>query len=138
MVKSGVQEDRRRRRGKMNCGNLGEECGRRDFPGDTRNIHCLTSIEFLKKSVQQSDQIMTEKSMVKQMVMVKQIQYLMYPCNCCNFLNKNLYCCFCFPVLQFYCAGRDEPWPSTSDIITFDQNWHTCILNFCRWKRSFQ
>ena len=106
----------------MNCGNLGEGCGRRDFPGDTSNIHCLTSIEFLKKSVQQSDQIMTEKSMVKQMVMVKQIQYLMYPCNCCNFLNNNLYCCFCFPVLQFYCAGRDKPWPSTSDIITFDQN----------------
>ena len=22
------------------------------------------------------------------------------------------------------CAGRDEPWPSTSDVITFDQNWH--------------
>ena len=52
----------------MNCGNLGEECGRRDFPGDARNIHCLTSIEFLKKNVQQSDQIMTEESMVKQMV----------------------------------------------------------------------
>ena len=102
MVNSGVREDWRRRRGKMNCGNLGEGCGRRDFPGDTSNIHCLTSIEFLKKSVQQSDQIMTEKSMVKQMVMVKQIQYLMYPCNCCNFFNKNLYCCFCFWVLQFY------------------------------------
>ena len=21
-------------------------------------------------------------------------------------------------------TGRDEPWPSTSDVITFDQNWH--------------
>ena len=21
-------------------------------------------------------------------------------------------------------TGRDEPWPSSSDIITFDQNWH--------------
>ena len=44
----------------MNCGNLGEGC-RDNFPGDNNNIHCLTSIEFLKKSVQQSDQIMTEK-----------------------------------------------------------------------------
>ena len=34
--------------------------------------------------------------------MVKQIQCLMYPCNCCNFFNKNLYCCFCPWVLQFY------------------------------------
>ena len=32
--------------------------------------------------------------------MVKQIQYLMNPCNCCNFWNKNLYYCFCFWVLQ--------------------------------------
>ena len=31
-----------RERGEMNCGNLGEGCGRRDFPGDTNNIHCLT------------------------------------------------------------------------------------------------
>ena len=45
----------------MNCGNLGEECGRRDFPGDTNDIHCLTSIKFFKQSVQQSDWIMTEK-----------------------------------------------------------------------------
>ena len=45
----------------MNCGNLGEGCRRRSFPGDTNNIHCLRSIEFLKKSLQQSDQIMTEK-----------------------------------------------------------------------------
>ena len=48
-------------RGEMNCGNLGEGCRRRDFLGDTNNIHCLTSIKFLKQSVQQSDQIMTEK-----------------------------------------------------------------------------
>ena len=47
--------------GEMNCGNLGEGCGKRYFPGDTNNIHCLTSIEFLKQSVQQSDQIMTKK-----------------------------------------------------------------------------
>ena len=40
---------------------LGDGCGRRDFPGDTNNIYCLTSIEFLKQSVQQSNQIMTEK-----------------------------------------------------------------------------
>ena len=45
----------------MNCGNLGEGCGRRNFPEDTNNIHCLTLIEFLKQSIQQSDQIMTEK-----------------------------------------------------------------------------
>ena len=32
--------------------------------------------------------------------MVKQIQYLMNPCNCCNFFNKNLHRCFCFWVLQ--------------------------------------
>ena len=44
----------------MNCGNLGEECGRRDFPGDTNNIYCLMSIEFLRQSVQQSNQIMAE------------------------------------------------------------------------------
>ena len=45
----------------MNCGNLGEGCGRRDFPGDTNNIYCVTSIKFLKQGVQQSIQIMTEK-----------------------------------------------------------------------------
>ena len=83
-------------RGEMNCGNLGEECGRRDFPGDTNNIYCLTSIEFLKQSVQQSNQIMIEKKNKYILLMVKQIQYLMKPCNCCNFLNKNLYCCVCF------------------------------------------
>ena len=48
----------------MNCGNLGEECGRRDFPGDTNNIYCLTSFEFLKQSVQQSNQIMIEKKKI--------------------------------------------------------------------------
>ena len=51
----------RRERGKMSCENLGEGFGERDFPGDTNNIHCLALIEFLKQSVQQSDQIMTEK-----------------------------------------------------------------------------
>ena len=45
----------------MNCGNLGEGCGRRDFPGDPYNIYCLTSIEFLNQSVQQSNQIMSEQ-----------------------------------------------------------------------------
>ena len=45
----------------MNFGNLGEGYWRRDFPGDTNNIYCLTSIEYLKQSVQQSNQIMTEK-----------------------------------------------------------------------------
>ena len=79
----------------MNCGNLGEGCRTRNFPGDANNICCLTSIEFLKQSVQQSNQIMTEK--IKYiLLMVKQIQYLMYPCNNCNFLNNNLYRCFCF------------------------------------------
>ena len=67
----------------MNCGNLGEGCGRRDFPGDTNNIYCLTSIKFLKQGVQQSNQIMTEKNKYI-LFMVKQIQYLMNPCNCCN------------------------------------------------------
>ena len=57
----------------MNCGNLGEECGRRDFPGDTNNIHCLTSIEFLKYI---------------HVLMVKQIQYLMYPCIAATFLTR--------------------------------------------------
>ena len=65
----------------MNCGNLGEGYMRRDFPGDTNDIHCLTSIKFLKQSVQQSNQIMTEKKKYI-LLMVKQIQYLMYPCNC--------------------------------------------------------
>ena len=45
----------------MNCGNLGEGCRRRDFPGDANNICCLTSIKFLKQSIQQSNQIRTEK-----------------------------------------------------------------------------
>ena len=36
-----------RGRGEMNCGNLGEGCRRRDFSGDTNNMHCLTSIKFL-------------------------------------------------------------------------------------------
>ena len=45
----------------MNGGHLGEGYRRRDFPGVTNNIHCLTSIKFLKQNVQQSDQIMTEK-----------------------------------------------------------------------------
>ena len=45
----------------MNCGNLGEGYGKRDFPGDTNNIYCLTLIEYLKQSVQQRNQIMTEK-----------------------------------------------------------------------------
>ena len=42
--------------GEINCGNLGEGCGKRDLPGDTKlnNIHCLTSIAFLKQSVQQT------------------------------------------------------------------------------------
>ena len=48
-------------RGEINCGNLGEGCGKRDFPVDTNNLICLTSIKYLKQSVQQSDQIMTEK-----------------------------------------------------------------------------
>ena len=58
-----IQEfgEERRERGEMNCGNLGEGRGKRDFLGDTNNIHCLMLIEFLKQSVQQSDQIMTEK-----------------------------------------------------------------------------
>ena len=81
----------------MNCQNSGEGYRRRDFPGDTNNIYCLTSIEYLKQSVQQSNQIMTEKiNIYNVLLMVKQIQYLMYPCNCCNFFNKNLYRCFCF------------------------------------------
>ena len=45
----------------MNCGDLGEGCGGRDFPGDTNNIYCLTSVKVLKQTVQQSNQIMTEK-----------------------------------------------------------------------------
>ena len=40
-----------RGRGEMNCGNLGEGYGRREFQGDTNNIYCLTSIEFLKQSL---------------------------------------------------------------------------------------
>ena len=48
-------------RDEINCGNVGEGCRRRDFPGDTNDIHCLTSIKFLKQSVEQSNQIMTEK-----------------------------------------------------------------------------
>ena len=60
MVNSGAW-GRPQERGEMNCGNLEEECERRDFQGDTNNIHCLTSIEFLKQCVQQSDQIMTER-----------------------------------------------------------------------------
>ena len=60
MVNSGVW-GRLEGRDEMNCGNLGEGCGRRDVPGDTNNIHCLTLIELLTQSIQQSNQIMTEK-----------------------------------------------------------------------------
>ena len=49
-------------RGEMNCENSGEGYRRRDFPGDTNNIYCLMSIKYLKQSVQQSNQIMTEKN----------------------------------------------------------------------------
>ena len=42
-------ECRRISEDEMNCGHLGEGCGKRDFPVDTSNIHCLTSIEFLKQ-----------------------------------------------------------------------------------------
>ena len=61
--------------------------------------------------------------------MVKQIQYLMYLCNCCNFFLARIYIILflSFAILlksTDSCEGRDEPWPSTSDVITFDQNWH--------------
>ena len=59
MVNSGSW-GRPEERGEMNCGNL-EGCETRDFPGDTNNIHCLTSIKFLKQYVQQSNEIMTER-----------------------------------------------------------------------------
>ena len=29
----------------MNCGNLGEGCGRRDFPGDANNKQLLDEVE---------------------------------------------------------------------------------------------
>ena len=64
----------------MNCGNLGEEYGRRDFPGDINNFHCLT-----KHSAKRSDHDREKNKYI--LLMVKQIQYLMYPCNCCNFLT---------------------------------------------------
>ena len=96
-----VVEDQMEGRGEMNCGNLGEGCRRRDFPGDTNNMHCLTSIKFLKKAFSKVIRSWLRKNKYI-LLMVKQIQYLMYPCNCCKFFNKNLYCCFCFWVLQFY------------------------------------
>ena len=34
------------------------------FPGDANNICCLTLIKFLKQSVLQSNQIMTEKKYI--------------------------------------------------------------------------
>ena len=120
----------RRGKGEMNCGNLGEGCGKRDFQGDNNNVHCLTSIKFLKQSVQQRDQIM-----------VKQIQYLMYLCNCCNLFNKNLYC---FWVLQFYLNPLTPVQAMTSLCLplkwchNFWPKLASSILNFCRWKRSFQ
>ena len=54
MVKE-VGEDRRER-GEMNCGNLGEGCGRRNFPGDT--IILLSNIDQIfetKRSAKESD-----------------------------------------------------------------------------------
>ena len=81
MVNSGGW-GRRERRGEMNCGNLGEGCGRRDFPGDNYNIHCVTLIKFLKRSVQQSDQIMTEKKINIYCSWSNKFKYLMYSCNC--------------------------------------------------------
>ena len=53
-----VVEDQMEGRGEMNCGNLGEVCGRRDFPGGTNNIHCLHNIDQIfetKRSAKQSD-----------------------------------------------------------------------------------
>ena len=61
--------------------------------------------------------------------MVKQIQYLIYvSMQLLQLFKQELYyIVFEFAILLKSidsCAGRDEPWPSTSDVITFDQNWH--------------
>ena len=53
-------------RGEMNCGNLGEEYGRRDFPGDINNFHCLT-----KHSAKRSDHDREKNKYI--LFMVKQI-----------------------------------------------------------------
>ena len=46
-------------RGEKNCWRgVGEEIFQETL---TNNMHCLTSIEFLKQSVQQSDEIITDK-----------------------------------------------------------------------------
>ena len=58
--------------------------------------------------------------------MFKQIQYLNVIAPL--FFNKNLYCCFCFWVLQFY-FNPPTPVQATSDVITFDQNWHHLYSN---------
>ena len=58
-----VTEDRGEEEG-CNCINLGEGSGRRDFPGDTNNIHRPTSIKFLNQSIQQSDKVMSEKKLI--------------------------------------------------------------------------
>ena len=79
------------------------------------------------------------------LVMVKPIQYLMYPCNCYNFVNKNLYCCNCFWVLQF-CFNPSTLAPAVtslglpllmSSLLTKIGIIYTQLLHM-RWKRSFQ
>ena len=62
--------------------------------------------------------------------MVKQIQYLMYgiyaiPKTFVTRIYIILFLSFAILLKSIdSCAGRDKPWPSTSDVITFDQNWH--------------
>ena len=53
----------------------------------------------MKQSVQQSVQSGNDWEGI--LFVVKQIPYLVYPCKWCSIFNRNLYCCFCFWVLQF-------------------------------------
>ena len=72
--------------GEMRCENLGEGSGGR---------YGLISTKCLNKSVQQSDQVMTEKEYYLQAK--KFNNWCIYE-SAAAFVCKNLYCCFCFLV----------------------------------------
>ena len=127
----------------MNCGNLGEGCGRRDFPGDPNNIYCLTSIEFLKQSVQQCNQIMSAEKNTYIVLMVKKFNIRWIHAIDATFLTRIYIAAFVFE----FCKSALTNWLLCKlyRALAF-HFWHhhfgpklaSSILNFCRWKRSFQ
>ena len=132
-----------RGRGEMNCGNLGEGCRRRDFPRDTNNIYCLTSIKFLKQDVQQSNQIMTEKKINIHCSWSNKFNIWWIHATAATFLTKIYIAAFVFE----FCKSALTHWLLCRlwRALAFHFWRHhfgpklaSSVLNFCRWKRSFQ